>query len=234
MKEQFALFRESHVLSDGTHVTVRALLPEDRPALASAFEHASPDTLRSRFLSDAFRPNAEILRYLTEVDGVDHVAIVATVDSLDLKREIGVGVARFIRLEDASATAEAAVTVDGSMRRRGLAKVLLGALAQLATERGITHFRAYVLGDNQAVHTALGNQQGVMRYREGDVWVYDLPIVAAPATKDSPFAHALRYVSLATDKVLVLLRALPFRASSGATPVAAPAHGERTETDDEH
>lgn len=249
MTEQFALFRESHVLSDGTPVTVRALLPEDRPALENALQHASPETLRSRFLSEAFRPNAEMLRYLTEVDGWDHVAIVATVDSLDLKREVGVGVARFIRLADAPTTAEAAVTVDASMRRRGLAKVLLAALAKLATERGIAHFRAYVLGDNAAVHAALGAQAGVRRSREDDVWVYDLPIEDAlpepqaegsartdemPRASTNPLANALRYMALATDKVLVLLRALSFRGSaSGARSAVSTGDSEGTKAGDQ-
>lgn len=230
MKEQFALFREEHVLSDGTHVTIRALLPEDRPALEDALHKASRDTLRSRFLSEAFRPNAEMLRYLTEVDGWDHVAIVATVDSLDLKKELGVGIARFIRLPSAPGTAEAAVTVDGAMRRRGLAKLLLNVLARLAQARGIGHFRAYVLGDNEAVHAALGSQEGVVRFREDDVWVYDIPIAQTEGPADGassatggPFANALRYMALATDKVLVLLRALSFRAGGAA---GAPSHPE--------
>ncbi|MFO0663536.1 MAG: GNAT family N-acetyltransferase [Polyangiaceae bacterium] len=214
MTEPFALFREAHILSDGTHVTVRALLPEDRPALEEALHRATPGTLRSRFLSESFRPNAEMLRYLTEVDGWDHVALVATVDSLDLKQELGVGIARFIRLTSAPNTAEAAVTVDAAMRRRGLAKLLLGALGKLALERGIEHFRAYVLEDNDAVQTALDAVEGVVRFREDDVWVYDIPIQpkrgddGGEGTVDNanPFASALRFVALATDKVRVFLK----------------------------
>ena len=237
MKEQFALFREEHVLSDGTHVTLRALLPEDRPALEDALHKASRDTLRSRFLAEAFRPNEEMLRYLTEVDGWDHVAIVATVDSLDLKNEVGVGIARFIRLSASPTTAEAAVTVDAAMRRRGLAKLLLGALAKLADERGIEHFRAYVLGDNEAVHAALGNQKGVVRSREDDVWVYDIPIghsaadgAHSPGQTGGPVGNALRYVALATDKVRVLLRALSLRSD---TAPSAASGDESTEPQDE-
>lgn len=247
MTEQFAIFRASHILSDGTHVTVRALLPEDRPALESAFEHASPDTLRSRFLSEAFRPSPDMLRYLTEVDGWDHVALVATVDSLDLKQEVGVGVARFIRLADTPTTAEAAVTVDASMRRRGLAKLLLSTLAHLARERNIQHFRAYVLGDNEAVHAALGSHPGVRRYRDEDVWVYDLPIAelddsadkeAGASGRTNPFTSVLRYVALATDRVLVLMRALSFRglardAGVGEAAAAPSADGEGAKPNDQ-
>ena len=37
-----------------------------------------------------------MVRYLTETDGIDHVALVATTESLDLKAEIGIGVAQTI------------------------------------------------------------------------------------------------------------------------------------------
>jgi len=62
-----------------------------------------------------------------------------------------VGIARFIRLKDDPAVAEAAVTVVDHMQRRGLGKLLVSALAQAARERGITRFRAEVLRTNEAM-----------------------------------------------------------------------------------
>ena len=89
-----------------------------------------------------------MLRYLTEIDGVDHVAIVAETDSLDLKTERPLGVARFVRLPESPEVAEAAVTVADSCQARGLGKLLLATLAEAALERGITKFRGEVLASN--------------------------------------------------------------------------------------
>ena len=41
----------------------------------------------------------EMLDYLTVIDGQSHFAILACTDSLDLKKEEGVGIARFVRFK---------------------------------------------------------------------------------------------------------------------------------------
>ena len=84
-------------LRDGTTVTIRPIAPEDRDELRREFEHTSPQTRYLRFLGVVGELTDAMLTYLTCVDQKDHVALVATVTSPDLKNERGVGVARFIR-----------------------------------------------------------------------------------------------------------------------------------------
>ena len=149
------------VLSDGTRVEVRSLRAEDRDELARAFARLSPASRYARFLGSKRELDDEELRFLTEVDGRDHVAIVAVRDSDDLKSEIGLGVARFIRLPPGD-VAEAALTVADAAQNKGLGRVLLEVLAVLAKEQGIRAFRAEVLADNARMRRLLEGSGGVV------------------------------------------------------------------------
>ena len=89
------------------------------------------------------------LRYLTEIDGFDHVAIVA-VSAED--PDVFYGVARFVRLREDPETAEAAIVVADALQGQGLGRELGRRLADEARERGVKRFTATLLGDNVAAH----------------------------------------------------------------------------------
>ncbi len=148
-------WRVSHVLADGTRVTLRPLFPEDREGLRRAFLETSPKTRYLRFLGVVGDLSEAMLRYLTDVDQVNHVAIVATTTTDDLKEERGLGVARFIRVEGEPDVAEAAVTVVDAMQKRGLGTLLVRELAEAAKLRGIKRLRADVLADNESMRAIL-------------------------------------------------------------------------------
>ena len=101
-------FREVHTLRDGTKVTLRMIRPSDKASLRDAITRLSPESRYRRFFVPLGEPTDKMLEYLTEVDGHDHVAIVAEKDSLDLKSDEPLGVARFIRLSGTPHVAEAA------------------------------------------------------------------------------------------------------------------------------
>lgn len=167
----------AHTLKDGTRVSIRALRPEDRDALHEAFQRLSPESRYSRFL----RPLGDLtpgeLDYLTSVDGRDHVALVATRESLDLKDERGVGVGRFIRLPDRKAVAEVAVTVADDAQGRGLGTLLLRALADVARRVGIEIFQAEMLGEHRAIPGLVRNGAKVVAREHGGVLV-EVPIAS--------------------------------------------------------
>ncbi len=141
-------YRETHTLKDGTQVTLRMIRPSDRSSLKSGIARLSPESRYRRFFAQLGEPTDDMLDYLTNVDGKDHVAIVAERDSLDLKTVEPLGVARFIRLPTAPNVAEAAVTVGDWFHHRGLGKLLSATMAEAAVERGITKFRGEVLATN--------------------------------------------------------------------------------------
>ena len=102
-----------------------------------------------RFLGPKPRLTASDLRYLTEVDGVNHYAVVA-LSGGDI-----VGVARWVRLVDDPAEAEAAVVVGDPLQGKGLGKMLARELADAARARGVRRIRASIMSDNPPAHALI-------------------------------------------------------------------------------
>jgi len=137
----------SAVLRDGARIEIRRLRPSDAPVLRSAFEHLSAESRRLRFISSKDQLSERELRYLTDVDGHFHEALAAS----DPRTGEGLGVARFIRLQDEPHVAEVAVTVIDEWQHRGLGTLLLERLVERARSEGITHFSALISSDNTAM-----------------------------------------------------------------------------------
>lgn len=194
-------FREERTLADGRKIVLRHIQPSDKDELRRGFLALTPESRYRRFFG-AVELDDRALKYLTEVDGKDHVAIVATTESLDLKSERGVGVARFIRSEKDPAAAEAAVTVVDDMQRLGVGTLLTWALARAARERGIERFRCEVLESNATVLDALRAIGAKTVERGTGSVVLDVPI---PSDEDGLIRRALR---LAAEEVEAFLRRL--------------------------
>lgn len=173
---------ERHTLRDGTHVVLRHIRPADAAELQRAFDRLSPESRYRRFFGGVPHLTDASLRYLTEVDGRDHVAIVATTDGHASEADIGLGVARFVRLADEPTVAEAAVTVVDDSQRKGLGRLLATKLAQAARERGIHTFRADVLSDNEPMRAIMSEVGALERETGAGVVTYDVPLDAAEST----------------------------------------------------
>jgi len=142
-------YSSRHALPDGLAVTLRPIQPSDREELARQFRRISPGSRYRRFFTGLQELTPEMLDYLTVLDGTDHFAVLALTDSLDLKKEEGVGVARFVRLPGEPDVAEAAVTVVDDHQGRGVGRLLLTVLVEAARERGVRKFRGEVLATNE-------------------------------------------------------------------------------------
>ncbi len=138
-----------HTLTDGTEIEFRQIRPDDKENLETALGRLSPESRHKRFLAPKPHFNASELRYLTELDGFDHVAILATL--ADDPNAI-VGVARFVRLRDLPDTAEVAIVVGDRFQGQGLGRELGRRIADEARERDVRRFTATLLGDNVAAH----------------------------------------------------------------------------------
>jgi GNAT superfamily N-acetyltransferase len=134
-------------LPDGTRVVIRAIRPGDKQMLARGLALLSEESRRRRFLGAKPRLTAGELRYLTEVDGFDHVALVAVL--ADELHHV-VAVARYVRLRDLPTSADAAIVVGDPWQRRGLGRRLAVMLADAASANGIERFSATMLSDNPA------------------------------------------------------------------------------------
>ena len=138
-------------LSDGTRVLVRPIVPEDKDLLVEGFTRLSPQSRFRRFLGymDKLRP--PLLRYLTEIDYVDHFAWVA----FDQEKNLGIGVARYVRMRDDPTAAEAAVVVVDDYQGRGVGTVLLQVLGASALSNHVTHFVGEALAENKPIRDLL-------------------------------------------------------------------------------
>jgi GNAT superfamily N-acetyltransferase len=133
-------------LRDGTQLLVRHVRPGDKGIISRAWLELSEESQRRRFLAAKPRLTAGDLRYLTEIDQADHVALIA-VRWDDWTRLVGV--ARFVRLPDDPDSAEVAVTVADHMQGRGVGKQLGLLLADEARAQGVKRFCASILSDNR-------------------------------------------------------------------------------------
>jgi RimJ/RimL family protein N-acetyltransferase len=133
------------MLRDGTQLLVRHVRPEDKWIIAKGWTELSETSQRRRFLAPKPRLTESDLRYLTEVDGQSHVAlIVLRADNWNRL----VGVARFVRLCDDPETAEVAITVGDPMQGKGVGRQLGVLIADEARKRGVKRFVASILSDN--------------------------------------------------------------------------------------
>jgi RimJ/RimL family protein N-acetyltransferase len=175
-------WRVARTLPDGVEVTIRPIAPSDRDELQRGFSSMSPRSRYLRFLGVASALSESTLDYLTRVDQHDHVALVATVASPDLKSERGVGVARFIRVKDDETAAEAAITVIDEWQRRGVGTILAVELGRAARAMGVHTIRAEVVSDNAtmiAILEAAGASR-VDRGEDGGTFSYDLELEPEP------------------------------------------------------
>jgi RimJ/RimL family protein N-acetyltransferase len=150
-----------HTLPDGTQILLRPIQATDKDRLSVALGRLSQETIRRRFL--AAKPSFTLaeLRYLTEVDGRNHLALAAFRVG---DPETIVGVARCVRLPRPEAssplrstpeTAEFAVVVGDELQGRGLGTLLARELASAARAAGIRRFAATMLSDNVAVRRVM-------------------------------------------------------------------------------
>ena len=141
-------------LPDGRLLLFRPIEPGDKERLVAGFERLSPESRYRRFFRSIDHLSPSQLKYLTEVDGVDHVAWVALLPDAP-PEEQPAGVARWVRLPDEPEAAEAAVTVVDSLHGMGIGTTLLHILGREAIERGVKCFKAWVLGDNHTIQNLL-------------------------------------------------------------------------------
>jgi RimJ/RimL family protein N-acetyltransferase len=139
------------VLRDERVALVAPLEPSDRERYLTGLEQASTDSLFKRFMAPIARLSESQLRYLLDVDHRDHEALLA----VDEDGGEAVGVARFVRLEEGSDVAEAAVIVVDDWQGVGLGKAMTVMLAERARELEVSRFEATLLLENTAMMSLL-------------------------------------------------------------------------------
>jgi RimJ/RimL family protein N-acetyltransferase len=151
-------------LDRGTRILIRPIEPGDKHRLVNGLRRLSEESIRKRFLAAKPRFTSAELRYLTEVDGVNHIALVALLED---DPEQLVAVARCVRLPDRPDTAEMAIVVGDPWQNQGVGRALATALADEALAVGIRRFAATMLGDNEAARRLM--RTFARRLEEGQI-----------------------------------------------------------------
>src|SRR6478609_9622672 len=143
-------------------INVRPLRRDEGALLDTVFTGLSPRSRYLRFHSPLARLTGPIRRALLAVDGRDHVALVAV-----SARGEPVGIARLIRDRLRPDEAEVALEVVDAWHRRGVGRLLLTALADLAEPLGVRRVHALVLPENTAAFALLRSVFPVCLARPG-------------------------------------------------------------------
>ncbi|HKA23196.1 MAG TPA: GNAT family N-acetyltransferase [Blastocatellia bacterium] len=170
-----AHYESDILLRDGSTLHLRPIRAEDAAGLIAFHKRLSPRSIYFRFFSPLPELDEERAKTLATVNYHDTFALVG---------ELGgrlVGVARYYRDEKAHDRAEVAFLIEDALQGRGIATRMLERLAEIAREKGITTFDAYVLGDNRKMmdvflHTGFA----VRRRLDGGVFEVSFSITLTP------------------------------------------------------
>ena len=152
-------------------ISVRPVRPDDRLRILGALAYTSANTYYRRFHAPKLHFSETELTQLTQVDGHDHIALIAT--ERDRPDRL-VAIARCVRDAHSPTEAELAITVHDPYQRRGIGRQMLTLLADAARENGITRLHANVQFDNEAMIALLDSvlPQAVLVERSGSVGDY--------------------------------------------------------------
>jgi GNAT superfamily N-acetyltransferase len=131
---------------DGTRMVLRAMSPQDAPALGELFATLSPADRRRRFQGAV---NALPQAWLERLAGVDqrrHVALAVTTADADAGPLIAEARWAF---DGSGSAAEFALSVAPQWRRRGIGERCIGALLRAAGRQGLDWLHGTVLAENE-------------------------------------------------------------------------------------
>jgi acetyltransferase len=152
-------------------VHVRPIDSRDADAFSAWFGRLSDESRRRRFLGPKPRLSARELAYLTEVDHVNHTALIAVDTSGKL-----IGEARYATSQPGDRIADFAVTVADEWQGRGVGTRLAARVIEAARANGMTRLTAMTLWDNTAA-IALLHRLGFLRAGyDGDALEYELAL----------------------------------------------------------
>ena len=133
-------------LTDGSCVLIRPIVPGDKALLRDEFARLSERSRHLRFMAAMNELSEEQLCYLTEIDYTNHMAWVAV--DLSAPGELGIGVARCIRLENEPTVADVGFAVMDSHQGRGLGAKFMDVMVEWAIIHDISTLRADVFAEN--------------------------------------------------------------------------------------
>lgn len=144
--------RWSQSLSGGAHVLIRPINKLDANAERNFIEGLSSDAQRLRFMAQIVHPTDKYIAQLTNLDGINEVALVAVVK--DGAAEKIVGVSRYSN-DVAQNRCECALAVSDDWHHKGLGTALMKHLIEIARSNRIAAMESVEYAENLAMRTLL-------------------------------------------------------------------------------
>ena len=132
-------------LSDGTSIIIRPIRPEDAEIEQEFIRNLSPESRYFRFMNSIEELSLEMLVRFTQIDYHNEMALIAVYPSEDGEEEIGV--VRYMTNADKK-TCEFALVVSDQWQGKGIARLLMRNLIEVARDRGLEMMEGQVLSNN--------------------------------------------------------------------------------------
>ena len=132
-------------LNDGTDIVVRPIRPEDAEIEQAFIRGLSAESKYFRFMNSIHELSLEMLVRFTQIDYHNEMALVAIYTDSDGEEEIGV--ARYMTNPDKK-TCEFAIVVSDRWQGKGIARLLMQKLIEIARNRGLEVMEGQVLANN--------------------------------------------------------------------------------------
>ncbi len=141
-------YQVSEVLRDGEKIFIRAIRPDDKELILKGVRELDDNSLYLRFFQKKSEITEQELKYFTEIDFINHVALVA-VTVCDNEPEI-IGGGRYVAFENPAGvrSAEIAFMIHDRYQGKGIATKIMKHLLEIARDNGIAQFEAEVLQEN--------------------------------------------------------------------------------------
>lgn len=147
----------------------------DTASVTELFDGMSARSRRQRFLSSVPRLNERMLTFLSDVDGVRHIAVAARAGGRC------VGIARAVLSRSNPCVADVSVAVADAHQGQGLGRQLVDALTVDARSLGVRELEATIHSANDAARGLARAMAATTSYDEG-VLRAELSLVAATPT----------------------------------------------------
>jgi len=132
-------------LSDGTTIIIRPIRPEDAEIEQEFIRSLSPESRYFRFMNSITELSLEMLVRFTQIDYHNEMALIAVWPNENGEEEIGV--VRYMTNADKK-TCEFALVVSDQWQGKGIARLLMRNLIEVARDRGLELMEGQVLSNN--------------------------------------------------------------------------------------
>ena len=139
---------EEVVRIDDIAVTMRPAKPIDERRIQEHFYDMEENDVIARFFHKKSKFVRDEVETLSQIDYIKEFTLVAVTGEIGFEKVIGIGE---YALNEASNIAEVAFSINGDWQGKGLGKILIRKLSEVARENGISGLMAFVMPDNQAM-----------------------------------------------------------------------------------